>query len=141
MTFRKPSRRQMLDSCAEIRDDDGVDPRDFFRKGRTGRKIDRKTLQLCAQVADSLNGLLVECRDERLQLLQVASVVPAPDASRLLVTVYPVVSTPMDDVAVLQELVRATGRLRAEIATSITRKRVPQLTFHVAAALPGKEDA
>src|SRR5262245_48973067 len=93
MTFRKPSRRQMLDSCAEVRDDDGVDPKMFFRKPGSRRKPNRKTLQLCAQVADALNGLLVSCGDERLQALTVAKVEPAPDASRLLATVCSAVPT------------------------------------------------
>lgn len=137
MTFRKPSRRQLLDSCAEVRDDDGVDPKMFFRKGRTERTTDRKTLQLCSQVADALNGLLVDCRDERLQALTVVAVVPAPDATRLLVTVGLAAppETPPDRDAVTAALAAAAGRLRDGVAASITRKRVPQLVFHFVAPL------
>jgi ribosome-binding factor A len=134
MTFRKPSKRQLLDSCAEVRDDDGVDPKLFFRKPGAGRKLNRKTLQLCSQVADALNGLLVDCGDERLQALTVVSVEPAPDASRLLVTVGSTVPTAnCDRQAVLDSLAKANGRLRAGVAEAITRKRAPQLVFHFAA--------
>jgi len=135
MTFRKPSKRQMLDSCAEVRDDDGIDPKMFFRKGRTERKTDRKTLQLCSQVADALNGLLVDCRDERLQALVVVAVIPAPDATRLLVTVDLAVppETPPDRDDVSAALAAAAGRLRDGVAAAITRKRAPQLVFHFAA--------
>jgi ribosome-binding factor A len=124
----------MLDSCAEVRDDDGVDPKMFFRKPGSGRKLHRKTLQLCAQVADALNGLLVDCGDELLQALVVSSVEPAPDASRLLVTVGSTVPAPeADHATVLAALAAANGRLRAGVAEAVTRKRAPQLVFHYAA--------
>lgn len=141
MNARKPSRRQMLASCAEIREDDGIDPREFFRHKRSHRKADRKTLQLCAQVADTLNVLLPDCHDELLQMLQVASVVPAPDATQMLVTVFPAVQTDsdFDSQKVLEQLTRAAGHLRSEVAAAITRKRAPSLLFEVASSLPGKE--
>lgn len=141
MNARKPSRRQMLASCAEIREDDGIDPRDFFRHKLNYRKADRKTLQLCAQVADTLNGLLPDCHDELLQILQVASVVPAPDASQLLVTVFPVVQLEedVDSQQVLQRLNQAAGHLRSGVAAAVTRKKAPALLFQVATALLGKE--
>jgi ribosome-binding factor A len=142
MNARKPSEKKLLTSCAEVREDDGIDPRDFFRKEQTQRKTVRKTLQLCAQIADTLNGLLAECHDEMLQVLQVASVVPAPDATQLLVTVYPAIQpmSPMNPQEVLKHLAEALGWLRSEVAAAITRKRAPKLLFQVAAAWPGKED-
>ncbi len=141
MNARKPSQKQMLSSCAEIREDDGIDPREFFKHKRTHKKVDRKTLQLCAQVADILNGLLPDCHDELLQMLQVASVVPAPDASQLLITVYPVIQLEknFDSHRILGQLTHAAGHLRTEIAAAITRKRAPTLLFQVAASLPRKE--
>lgn len=68
---------------------------------RSGKDtLDRKTLQLCSQVADTLNYVLSgDCGDELLQNLQVASVVPAPNSSQLLVTVYPVAPSEAFDAA------------------------------------------
>ncbi len=142
MNARKPSQKKLLDSCAEVREDDGIDPRDFFRRDKTDRKTNRKTLQLCAQIADTLNGLFAECHDETLQAFQVASVVPAPDATQLLVTVYPVIqpTSPMNPQEVFNHLSEASSWLRGEVAGAITRKRAPKLLFQVAAAWPGKED-
>ena len=47
----------------------------------------RKDLQLCRQVADTLQLALGDCGDDVLRDLHVVRVVPAPDASQLLVIV------------------------------------------------------
>ena len=86
MKSRKPSRRQILSSCHEIGPDDGVDPRTFFRDPARP-KTNRKALQLCGQVARTLQAVLAgETGDDLLRELQVESVVPAPTSARLLVT-------------------------------------------------------
>lgn len=98
------------------------------------RHDDRKTRQLCSQVADTLNYVLSgECDDELLQNLQVMSVAPAPNASQLLVTVYPLTAsaTASDAADIRRRLANAAGRLRAEVAASITRKKAPRLLFQV----------
>ena len=92
----------------------------------------RKAKQLCRQVADTLDLVLGDCRDERLQALHVISVVPAPNSSRLLVTVsVDLAGDEFDRHGILELLDQHTGRLRAEVAASINRKRVPALAFHV----------
>lgn len=101
---------------------------------RGGDAPSRKTLQLCRQVADTLNYVLSgDCGDELLQNLQVASVVPAPNASQLLVTVYPVAASgaAFDATEVQGRLLSIAGRLRSEVASSITRKKAPNLLFQV----------
>lgn len=128
----KPSRRQLLTFCAEVHEEDGSDPREYFRAGKKHRKTNRKTLQLCHQVAETLNYLFSgDCRMALLQNLQVASVVPAPDASQLLVTVCPAVQPdgPVDEREVLAGLSAAASHLRCEVAAAITRKRAPKLVF------------
>jgi len=104
------------------------------KAGRTGsHKEIRKAKQLCRQVAETLDLVLSgDCRDELLQSLHVISVVPAPNSSRLLVTVS--ADLPVEEFnrqEILELLERQTGRLRAEAAASINRKRVPALVFHV----------
>ena len=96
-------------------------------------KPNRKTLQLCHQVAVTLNYVLGgECRDEILQNLQVLDVQPAPNASQLLVTVAPLLfDEPIDTADALSRLYSAAGWLRSEVTQSITRKRAPQLVFRV----------
>ena len=103
--------------------------RDRDRGGRGGP--DRKTLQLCKQVQQTLEYVLTgESGDDTLRGLYVAAVDPAPDASRLLVTVTPQDRTAaFDAAAVLEKLAYAQPRLRSEVAGAISRRKVPDLTF------------
>jgi ribosome-binding factor A len=80
--------------------------------------------------------------DELLALFHVADVRPAPDASQLLVVIYPAVlpETPVDVHAVLERLRSANGRLRAGVAGAITRKSAPKLLFQVLYAPSARED-
>ncbi len=105
-----------------------------FSAGRGGEN--RKALQLCSQVADTLNYVFSgECDDELLRNLHVLSVVPAPNASQLLVTVAPVVPLQPEHNAaeINKRLAAAAGRLRSEVAAAITRKKTPRLLFLVSA--------
>ena len=81
------------------------------RSGASGRdpfaapSHDRKDLQLCRQVADTLHSVLGDCGDDCLRDLHVVRVVPAPDASQLLVIVgSPPGETPAEPRAVLERL-------------------------------------
>lgn len=143
MNSKQPRRRPWPPLCAEVRPEDGVDPRDFFRTGKRVRRPARKTLQLCSQVRDTLNYLLAgDGEDELLALFQVAEVRPAPDASQLLVVVEPAVQPdkPINPQEVLAHLSAASGRLRAGVAAAITRKRAPKLLFQLADASWRRED-
>lgn len=93
---------------------------------------DHKTLRLCDQVSKALAlALAGECGDPILQSLNVESVAPAPDASRLLVTVG--LTDPTAGLAdILDRLERAKGLLRSEVARAITRKKAPDLAFRIA---------
>jgi len=94
---------------------------------------DRKTLQLCSQVADALNYVLSgELDDDVLRNYYVERVEPAPSASRLLVSVSPLDrddNTPME--RVLKRLHEAAPTLRREVAASINRRKTPELSFIV----------
>jgi ribosome-binding factor A len=122
----------MSSLCGEVRPEDGMDPREFARKPRP-QKGDRKVLQLCSQVAETLSLVLSgECSDELLQNLQVVAVAPAPNASQLLVTVRLAdeVET-VDSAEISERLASIAGKLRCEVASAITRKQAPKLVFRV----------
>jgi ribosome-binding factor A len=108
---------------------DRADPDGLFQPQQ--RRPDRKTLQLCAQIQRTLDYVLSgEMDDDVLRGLMVQQVRPAPDATRLLVTVMPL----DDDVSaetILHKLAISSGRLRTEIARSINRRKTPQLSFEV----------
>tara|TARA_R110002072_G_scaffold287242_2_gene452777 strand:+ start:142412 stop:142864 length:453 start_codon:yes stop_codon:yes gene_type:complete len=134
MPLNNRQREQMLACCGEIQEDDGVDPRRFFKSHSDRNKRDRKTQQLCQQVEQTLSLVLSgEFSDELLQSLIVESVIPAPNASQMLVTVSieSSLEAPADPSVVLERLDRVAGRLRSEVAASITRKRAPALRFRI----------
>lgn len=126
MNANEPSRDELLSSCSEVGPGDGHDPRLEPRSPRH-RVKNRKALQLCAQVAETLNEALAGCGDDVLREATVTSVVPAPDTSRLLVTVV----VAGDAITVQAHLDRAAGWLRGEVAAAIHRKRVPLLLLRV----------
>ena len=93
----------------------------------------RKLQQLCRQVERALSYVLPgQMRDPLLADVMVESVSGAPDASRLLVQLT--TSRPPEEAPqILERLERVRGYLRGEVATAITRKRAPELLFHLAA--------
>ena len=133
MALNNRTREELLAHCGELRDDDGVDPRDFFRAGHTHKKTDRKAWQLCRQVAETLDQILAgEAGYDVLRALHVADVRPAPDSSRLLVTLH--VDCPPDEFdphATEERLARFRGRLRCEVAAAITRRKCCQCGWAV----------
>jgi ribosome-binding factor A len=136
MTFDKRRRDILRAHCVEFGDDDGVNPRDDFPGYGSGcRGEGRKSQQLCRQIAETLDLVLSgDCRDETLQNLHVVSVEPAPNTSRLLVTlVADLPEAEVDRQAILDRLNRQAGRLRCEVAASIHRRRAPALAFNVIA--------
>lgn len=125
--------------CGQPGPDDGLDPRDFFKPTRS-RRDSRKDWQVCRQVFETLNYVLSgDSRDDVLRGLLVSEVSPAPDATRLLVTVQPLDLTDgVEPITILQHLHEATGRLRAEVARSISRRKVPELIFQLSLNSPAK---
>jgi ribosome-binding factor A len=97
------------------------------------RRVDRKTLQLCGQVRDTLNYVLTgELDDDVLRNVYVDEVRPAPDASRLLVSVCPLDAADMARAElILQKLHIFAPRIRSEVARSIHRRKTPELSYVV----------
>jgi ribosome-binding factor A len=122
----------MRSVCSGLGPGDGVDPRLEPREGPT-KVPNRKALQLCAQVAETLSFVLAgECDDDLLRELCVESVVPAPTSARMLVTLSLAglgTEVPRDEVE--QRLQRVRLRLRAEVASAIHRRKVPDLLFNL----------
>jgi ribosome-binding factor A len=129
--------------CGEVHADDGVDPRELFSWGNPGKrrngKSNRKDLQLAKQVFRAIDATLRgESTDSVLQDLEVVSVEPAPDATHFLVTVQLTTLRARVSLSlVLERLERASRLLRHEVALAITRKRAPEISFHV---IGGKEE-
>jgi hypothetical protein len=91
---------------------------------------DRKTQQLCQQVRRALMlALAGECDDEVLRDVYVDSVEPLGSGSQLLVRVAVPVNLDLPLWDVLARLSGRAAKLRAVVARSICRKRVPSLSF------------
>ena len=146
---RRPLTRALRALCGEPHPEDGIDSEERARRerartrarasssrGRFGgvagaRPPSRKALQLCGQVSRTLNDVLASTPDRVVRDLLVLSVEPAPDESRLLVTVGPLPGLDPEAIqpaVVLEHLGQTAGRFRAEIAAAITRRRVPALS-------------
>src|SRR4051812_18582032 len=97
MNAKELSRKDLLSACSEVGPEDGVDPRLDDRPVRE-RVQNRKAMQLCAQVGETLNLVRAgECGDALLRERAVVAVVPAPDPSRLLVTLAVPADGPAED--------------------------------------------
>ena len=136
MKFRKQmsrrTRESLHDLCGQLGPDDCIDPNEFFKPSRRRQKVDKKAQQLCRQVAQALDLTLSDCDDDRLLLLFVVDVVPAPDCSRLMVNVgADMALADFDHQDLIGRLESQTARLRSEIARAICRKRVPNLVFNL----------
>jgi ribosome-binding factor A len=142
MNFHRRSAKKLRPLCAQTSEEDGLDPREFFREGKQARRPNRKALQLCGQVANLLNQIFSgECGDDLLRSLNVISVAPAPDASQLLVLVAQNPNEPtVPPGEILVRLDGASGMLRSLVAAAVSRRRAPKLRFHVAGPSPSMED-
>lgn len=120
------------DLCGQLGEDDQVDPREFFDRRTRSSGKGRKSKQLCSQILRTLDATLVDGECEILESLRVEDVQPTGGSAQLLVLVssdQPIESVSDDTIyAVLAE---HSGRLRTEVAASITRKRTPNLIFRV----------
>ena len=67
--------------------------------------------------------------DEALLDISVERVEPAPDASRLLVMLRQASRSAHTRAEIQTALERVRGKLRADVARAITRKRAPELAF------------
>lgn len=85
-------------------------------------------MQLCRQVERAVSFALSNASSDVLRDLYVQSVKPAPNASHFLVVVSSM-DNEADALLVVQELEKARGYLRCEVAASIHRRKTPQLSF------------
>ncbi len=131
-------RRNDLPPCGELRPDDGIDPRTLFRREERSwsRTRDRR---LCGQVAEALSLALGELAGNAwTDGLSIVSVEPAPDSSRLKVSVEYAGRDADDTRAAFAQLRGLGAHLRWEVGAAISRRRVPELVFELA-SVPGGE--
>jgi len=132
MKQRQSHKRRGDQPCESLGTDDGIDARDLFRN-RSRKKSHHKAHQLCRQVMETINYILAgDLGDARLHQIMVDSVTPAPDASRLLVSVRVMALKPDGDLNDVQAALQgASGLIRCEVASVVQRKKAPELVFQV----------
>src|SRR5262245_37867990 len=89
-----------------------------------------KDLQVCRQVFDALTYALADLDDPVIDELVLVSVTPAPSAARVQVNLMPA-HAGVDRQDALARLAAIASDLREEVAAEITRRRVPELVFHI----------
>jgi ribosome-binding factor A len=130
MSRRKRKADDLTNLAASLGQEDGSDDRDFHSKPwNAPKKSSRKGQQLCGQVKNALSMALPACADSVLQGLVVVAVEPAPHTGRLLVLIG--LPADVERTTVVQALTRANGFLRGEVASTISRRNVPELVFEV----------
>jgi ribosome-binding factor A len=128
----KRERRAAPLPCDAVGPDDLIDPKLLFRPSPQ-RRDDRSVRRLCSQVREALTYALAgSCRDDVLQSLYVSDVEPAPDVSRLAVTL--VAADPTQAAAARERIGSVAALLREEVAASVHRRRAPELVVRVVAA-------
>jgi ribosome-binding factor A len=135
MRSRKISRRSILSATSDVGPGDGHDPR-YDRADEPAKVKNRKALQLCGQIAETLTLVLADSGDEVLQNLLVESVVPWPTSARVLVTVVPAMTDRSDQQLIAGRLETAGLRLRSEVAAAVHRRKAPDLLFRVQSPPP-----
>jgi ribosome-binding factor A len=129
MNRKRHTGDELTNLAADLGHEDGGDPKDFHAKPwNAPKQASRKGLQLCAQVKDALHGALGECADEVLRELLVVDVEPAPHSGRLRVLVL---AGETDRQLAIEGLQRASGFLRAAVASAVNRRYTPELVFEV----------
>lgn len=86
-----------------------------------------KDEQICRAAAETLALALATLDDEAWLDVELVSVAPAPNASRLAITLK--LPDSADPTAFEAKLERVGGYLRAELAAALERRRVPLLSF------------
>ena len=102
-------------------------------RGRRGHK----DLQVCRQVLDALTFALAELDDPLIDELVLVSVIPAPSAARVQVTLVPSHDR-IDCDAALARLHEVAPELREEVAAEVARARVPELVFRISSLTPAE---
>lgn len=103
----------------------------------TSSRNETKARQLCRQVQRRLELALGELDDPLLQGLWIHAVVPEPGGRALLVQLVDTEAHPIHELLARLDVVR--GRLRADVAAAIHRKRTPQLHFMIVPEAPSEE--
>ncbi len=129
----------LRDLCAEVRPEDGIHPevlkRQFRKQHQQRPPVDRHSLQYARAAHRCLEGNLAAITgDSTLADCRIDSVEPLPGGSVLLILVS-VPGLTQDAMERMEARLReAPGPLRAAIAGSTRRKRVPHLRFRVVPA-------
>lgn len=116
--------------CDEIGAEDGVDPRRLSRVSEGERKR-YKSRQLCKAAKQTLSLVMGGAlSDPILQGLEVDEVTSSEDGQSLVIAIRcDEVGCTVRGGSILERLYAVQGFLRAEIARSVKRKRVPALRF------------
>jgi len=128
-------RVKSLEGAAEAREGDGLDPKYEARKKDRGgdqERRDHAAERLARRLEDTMGLAISLPAIEGLEDFAIAEVRHGGRGNCFAVRVYCLDPTLRYDPAEIRERLKlARGRLRADIAGSITRKRVPDLVFEV----------
>jgi ribosome-binding factor A len=136
--FAEVKLREAQELVGELRDGDGIDPREEAKRRLRERRENRpgpghgahRQEQFLTQVQEAIDAALQSAAAPLLNRLMVQEVVR--QGGSLLVVVKPPGNEPTVDLTeAIQVIEHATPMLRREVAAAITRKDTPNLNFIV----------
>ena len=132
-------RKQASALCAETRPEDGVDPR-LLAKQETHKTDHHQTDRLCKRVSQVLAQIIQGELDDPLFFdVEIIDVKPTNSGQYLLVEIghnQPGLENSRQEL--MSALNQLQGYMRAQIAQSINRKRVPVLKFQYVGSLESR---
>ncbi len=130
MKNRQPSRRSMLECCAQLHVDDGISPR---HQNRTKPKYKQhSSARFCSQVQQALRLAIGEhCLDTPLSQWDVDSVEQENGCPTLIVKLVCVVDNANTDEDIHMLLNQYRDVFRQAVAQAISRKKTPALRFQL----------
>ena len=137
-SFNKKTEEKILKLCGELCPEDGISSKELANREltesrrRNRRKPNYHLRQLCKQVYHAVDmAIICDCGDPILEDLKPVWVRPVPKSNSLEVT-FTTSERDLDCITHMHvTLNRVEGLLRSAVATSISRKRVPQLRFKI----------
>ncbi len=129
MAFK--NRRQRTRATPRQFDDQTLVDRKSAPPSNANPSIDR----LCSRVAEIIETRLTACHEPALADCRVAGVQPISGVRVLMVALAPLSDDrPFNAETAASAAARATGFLRAEVASALNRKQAPQLRFVIVPA-------
>jgi ribosome-binding factor A len=132
---KNKSKTNAHELCEELREDDGVSSKDLVKKEQYKNEDhhQHRTRQLCKEAFRTIDlALNCDCHDPLLQQLEILSVEPIESSPNLMVILKAGEELGESEInEALKRIQQWNGHLRSQVAHSVNRKQIPNLTYRI----------